>query len=80
MPKLQVFASRRGCRVLGLRSIGCAAMTSRTPLTLLIYPQGTITLLNQYRAHLAYSVTRAAGRDTANLQRNDWVCIKVRKS
>merc|ERR1719239_41859 len=40
------------------------------------HTQGTITLLNQYRAHLAYSVTRAAGRDTANLQRNDWVCIK----
>merc|ERR1719239_670195 len=40
------------------------------------HTQGTITLLNQYRAHLAYSVTRAAGRDTAILQRNDWVCIK----
>ncbi|XP_005096261.1 RNA-binding protein 5 [Aplysia californica] len=40
------------------------------------HTQGTITLLNQYRAHLAYSVTRTGNRDNSNLQRNDWVCIK----
>ena len=40
--------------------------------------QGSIVLLNQYRAQLAYSVTRSAReRDNSSLQRNDWVCIKV---
>jgi len=41
------------------------------------HTQGTITLLNQHRAHLSYSVTRSSNRgDPANLQRNDWVCVK----
>ncbi|CAL1544231.1 unnamed protein product [Lymnaea stagnalis] len=41
------------------------------------HTQGNLVLLNQYRAVMAYSVTRdrGGGRDS-NLQRNDWVCIK----
>ncbi|CAG5128162.1 unnamed protein product [Candidula unifasciata] len=41
------------------------------------HTQGSVMLLNQYRATMAYSVTRDRGmsRDN-NLQRNDWVCIK----
>ncbi|XP_059161328.1 RNA-binding protein 5-like isoform X2 [Physella acuta] len=41
------------------------------------HTQGNLVLLNQYRAVMAYSVTRdRGGNRDGNLQRNDWVCIK----
>ncbi|BFZ10470.1 hypothetical protein BsWGS_13509 [Bradybaena similaris] len=41
------------------------------------HTQGTIMLLNQYWANMAYSVTRYRGMNRdSHLQRNDWVCIK----
>lgn len=43
------------------------------------HTQGSLLLLNMYRASMAYSVTRdrgSGGRDGGNLQRNDWVCVK----
>ncbi|KAH9518958.1 RNA-binding protein 5 [Bulinus truncatus] len=41
------------------------------------HTQGNLVLLNQYRAVMAYSVTRdRGGNRDGGLQRNDWVCIK----
>ncbi|KAK6994768.1 RNA-binding protein 5 [Biomphalaria glabrata] len=40
------------------------------------HTQGNLVLLNQYRAVMAYSVTRDRGLRDGGLQRNDWVCIK----